>query len=360
MRAFCCPSSYAHQLLSWYDKAHRVLPWRISPQHPALEADPYCVWLSEIMLQQTTVKTVTSYYLHFIKKWPTLSALAQAKQEDILKAWAGLGYYSRARNLHACAQTICAHYNGHFPRDLKQLQKLPGIGSYTASAICAIAFAMPVAVVDSNVERIITRLFCLERPIKNLKKQIHHYTQALTPTHHAGDFAQAMMDLGAQICTAKSPKCALCPVSSHCLANQKAKQHFLPIKEAKPIRPRKIGFAFVALSEKKEVFLKYRANKGLLAGMAEIPNVFDQTNTSEDDNQRRALQAAPFTANWQKCGQIQHVFTHFALTLEIYKASDITKCALPSGWWCPIEELPQQALPTLFKKAIACAIGPLG
>ncbi|WP_336278973.1 A/G-specific adenine glycosylase [Bartonella sp. CB175] len=339
------------RLLSWYDQKHRHLPWRISPkeQMKGISPDPYRVWLSEIMLQQTTVEAVKSYFQKFLNLWPDLPSLAKASQDDIMKAWAGLGYYSRARNLKNCAQKLMNDYGGQFPQSVKILRTLPGIGDYTSAAIAAIAFNHPVAVVDGNVQRVITRLFAISSVLHKAKTEIKEKTQKIIALNRPGDFAQAMMDLGATICTPRKPSCLLCPLHSLCQAAKMQAVESFPVKAPKKERLSKTGVAFVVLNENNQIYLEKRQNKKLLGGMTQIPNNIG----SNDEN---GLQNAPFPANWQFKGQITHVFTHFSLKLDIYYVNGIYEMKNENGWWCDIQHLAEEALPTVMKKAISVAI----
>jgi A/G-specific adenine glycosylase len=341
-------------LLHWYDSHHRILPWRISPrEHLAgVLADPYRVWLSEIMLQQTTVEAVKPYFRTFTEKWPTVRALAAATQDDVLRAWAGLGYYSRARNLKKCADIICSQFRGSFPSDLAKLKSLPGIGDYTAAAIASIAFDLPIAVVDGNVERVIARLYALATPFPLAKPEIRTLMQAITPNARPGDFAQAMMDLGATICTPRRPACVICPLNDNCRALQTRDPEFFPVKAPKKEKPIRLGAAFVAVSTNNEIYLRGRADKGLLGGMAEVPT----TEWTARSDGKTGLNAAPFPADWISAGGISHVFTHFELRLKIYTAEGVHKQTGTDGWWVKVEKLAGEALPTVMKKAIAAAI----
>ncbi|WP_208435154.1 A/G-specific adenine glycosylase [Bartonella phoceensis] len=338
-------------LLSWYDRKHRLLPWRITPeeQTQGIRPDPYRVWLSEIMLQQTTVETVKPYFQKFLKLWPDLSSLAKASQDDILKAWAGLGYYSRAHNLKNCARQLVENYGGQFPQSVKALRTLSGIGDYTAAAIAAIAFNQPVAVVDSNVERVVTRLFAITSALPRAKAEIKEKTLEITALDRPGDFAQAMMDLGAIICTPRKPFCSLCPLQSPCKAEKMKTVEAFPVKAPKKERPSKIAVAFVVLNEKRQIYLEKRQGKKLLGGMTQIPN-------NIGINGENGLQNAPFNANWQFKGQITHIFTHFSLKLDVYYTNSIRKMNHKNGWWCDIHHLTEEALPTVMKKAISVAI----
>lgn len=342
-------------LLRWYDKNHRVLPWRITPNElkNGQKPDPYRVWLSEIMLQQTTVEAVKSYFTKFIKKWPSVQLLAAASEDDILKAWAGLGYYSRARNLKACAGKIISDFSGIFPQDIKALKTLPGIGDYTAAAIAAIAFDKAEAVVDGNIERVISRLYCIDTPLPAAKTKIREKMQILTPPTRAGDFAQGMMDLGAGICTPKRPSCILCPLREDCKALLHDEPEHFPIKPPKKERPNRYGAAFVALSDKDRIYLQKRPATGLLASMSEVPNFFEVKKKKDN------LAHAPFPAHWQLKGQATHIFTHFALTLDVYFCDKINENNTKGGWWCARSDINGEALPTVMKKAISIAFPDL-
>ena len=279
-------------LLAWYDEERRDLPWRT---RRGRRADPYGVWLSEIMLQQTTVKAVIPYYLKFLARWPTVEALAAAELDDVLAAWAGLGYYSRARNLYKCAQVVAHELAGVFPQSAAELQKLPGIGPYTAAAIAAIAFGEPATPVDGNIERVVARLFAVRQPLPAAKSELRRLAATLTPARRPGDFAQAMMDLGAAICTPRRPSCLVCPVQSDCAANARGIEASLPLRAARAERPMRLGIAFVALREDGSVLLRRRAEAGLLGGMLEVPS------TAWEDllpPAKEALRAAPLKADW--------------------------------------------------------------
>ncbi|YBV98192.1 A/G-specific adenine glycosylase [Phyllobacteriaceae bacterium JZ32] len=344
----------AEQLLRWYDDHHRLLPWRVTPSQrvQGILADPYRVWLSEIMLQQTTVEAVKPYFQAFVARWPTVEALAAASDDDVMRAWAGLGYYSRARNLKKCAEIVATELNGEFPSTIEGLKALPGIGDYTAAAIAAIAFDRPAAVVDGNVERVITRLFAISTPLPAAKPEIRARVQAITPASRPGDFAQAMMDLGAMICTPRRPACVLCPVNDGCKVLGEGDPELYPVKAPKKDRPMRLGAAFVAISRNGSVFLRKRPASGLLGGMAEVPC----TNWTARRDGDISADAAPFPARWNACGAISHVFTHFELRLSVYRADNVAKETAHDGWWASPDELPDEALPTVMKKAIAAAI----
>ncbi|MBB4955555.1 A/G-specific adenine glycosylase [Agrobacterium vitis] len=341
-------------LLDWYDRHHRDLPWRISPPMAARgqRADPYHVWLSEVMLQQTTVQAVKPYFQKFLARWPKVTDLAHAPTEDVMAAWAGLGYYARARNLKKCAEAVAEQHNGTFPDTEEGLRALPGIGDYTSAAIAAIAFNRQAAVVDGNVERVITRLYAIADALPGAKPQIKARVAAITPKDRPGDFAQAMMDLGATICTPRRPACALCPFNSHCAALKSHDPEYFPVKAAKKAKPVRLGAAFVALDPQQRVLLRKREDKGLLGGMTEVPTT-EWTSRVDGDH---TIASAPMTAPWQACGIVTHVFTHFELRLSVFRTDNITPSASNFGWWEPIANLDEQALPTVMKKVITQAI----
>ncbi|QRM54588.1 A/G-specific adenine glycosylase [Sinorhizobium sp. BG8] len=347
-------ASLSRLLLDWYDRHHRDLPWRISPPmaERGVRADPYRVWLSEVMLQQTTVQAVRSYFALFTARWPTVRDLADAETEDVMKAWAGLGYYARARNLKKCAESVALEHGGHFPDTEDGLKQLPGIGDYTAAAIAAIAFNRRSAVLDGNVERVISRLYAIDTPLPAAKPEMRRLVAALTPDDRPGDFAQGMMDLGATICTPKRPACALCPFRDHCRALAERDPEHFPIKAAKKDKPLRLGAAFVAIDETGAIFLRKRADKGLLAGMTEVPG---SSWTARQDG-RTGTDAGPFAAEWKGCGAVTHVFTHFELRLSVFRSTIPRDTATGTGWWEPRETLGEQALPTVMKKAIKQAI----
>jgi A/G-specific adenine glycosylase len=336
----------AADLLAWYDSAARVLPWR-SP--PGVRADPYHVWLSEIMLQQTTVKAVIPYYLKFLKRWPTVAALAAADIDAVMAAWAGLGYYSRARNLHACAKAVASAHQGQFPRDEAALRGLPGIGGYTAAAIAAIAFDIPATAVDGNVERVVARLFAVEEPLPAAKPRIKALAAQLTPQARAGDFTQGMMDLGASICSPRSPSCLVCPLRGDCLGYAAGIAEMLPVKAKKGEKPRRYGAAFLALRKDGAVLLRRRPARGLLGGMLEVPStVWGPAMPDQDE----ALAHAPLRADWRPIsGIVRHTFTHFDLDLAVYRADGFPAAA--AGAWYPREALPAEALPSVMRKVLA-------
>ncbi|ESZ73240.1 adenine glycosylase [Mesorhizobium sp. L103C119B0] len=342
----------AARLLAWYDAHHRELPWRITPHATARGArpDPYRIWLSEVMLQQTTVEAVKSYFRAFVEKWPDVKALAAAPAEDVMKAWAGLGYYSRARNLKACADLV-ASQGGRFPDNETGLRELPGIGAYTAAAIAAIAFDRPAAVVDGNVERVISRLYSIATPLSEAKPEIRALVERLVPQTRPGDFAQAMMDLGATICTPRRPRCMLCPVREDCSAILSGDPERFPVRLPKVDKPLRRGAAFVAERGDGAILLRKRPDKGLLGGMTEVPT----TDWTARIDGATTAQAAPFPADWRRAGEIAHVFTHFALELEVFHAQ--VKSDAPEGhFWSLAHDISGEALPTVMKKVIEAAI----
>ncbi len=303
----------AKSVLAWYDVHRRSLPWRAKAGR---KADPYHVWLSEIMLQQTTVQAVGAYYVKFLKAWPTVEALAAAGQDEVLTAWAGLGYYARARNLHAAAKVVAGEFGGRFPGTYESLRALPGIGDYTAGAIAAIAFGLPHAAMDANAERVIARVFAIDEPLPKSKPAMRAALQALVPAARAGDFAQALMDLGSLICTPKKPACRNCPWFEGCEARKRGIQDELPVKAPKTVRPLKRGAAFVARDASGAVLLVKRPEKGLLGNMMQPPlGPWTDSFPSHD----AAMSQAPFPASWKKrLGIVRHGFTHFELEIEVY------------------------------------------
>ena len=335
-------------LLAWYDRHRRTLPWRA----PAGERQvPYRVWLSEIMLQQTTVKAVAPYYGRFLARWPTIQALAAAPLDDVLKMWAGLGYYARARNLQACAKAVTVRHGGSFPRSEAELWALPGIGAYTAAAIAAIAFDVAAVPVDGNVERVVARLFAVARELPAAKPEIRRLAATLTPPARSGDFAQALMDLGATICTPKKPLCALCPWSDGCVAHARGDADSFPRKTPKAAGLLRRGAAFVVIRADGAVLARTRPAKGLLGGMTEVPT----TDWTHDFDQAAARTLAPLArAAWQRVpGVVTHVFTHFPLELVVYRARVAAKARAPKGMrWVAASELAGEAFPNLMRKVL--------
>lgn len=320
-------------LLRWYDRHARILPWRVPPGGRG--ADPYRVWLSEIMLQQTTVAAVKSYFELFTSLWPTVTDLAQADDAHVMAEWAGLGYYARARNLLACARIVAQ--SGGFPKTREELQALPGIGPYTAAAIAAIAYDAPETVVDGNVERVVARLFAVQTPLPKAKPELTALAATLTPERRPGDYAQAMMDLGATICTPRNPACGICPISDPCAARAQGIAPDLPRKAPKTVKPTRSGIAWVARYN-GAVLLEERPAKGLLGGTLAFPSTGWDGST----------QSAPGPANWQEIGYVRHVFTHFNLDLQVL-TGELTGSA-DRGHLVPLENLNRESLPGLMRK----------
>ena len=344
-------------LLAWYDRSRRELPWRAKP---GATPDPYGVWLSEIMLQQTTVKAVVPYYETFIKRWPTVRALAEADREDVLSAWAGLGYYSRARNLHECAKTVAHEHGGRFPSEPENLIRLPGIGPYTAAAIAAIAFDRRAMPVDGNVERVVARLAAIEQPLPAAKPKLKSLAESLTPKARCGDFAQAMMDLGATVCAPRRPSCMICPLKDHCQGRRAEIADTLPRRTPKPERPLRHGVAFVAVNERGEILLRRRPDKGLLGGMSEVPSTDWVVDWQPAED---ALRLAPVKSRWFAMpGAVAHTFTHFRLGLMVFRAHVRNNPPL-TLWarqrdcrWVHRDALDGEALPSIMRKVIAHAL----
>jgi len=341
-------------LLAWYDRHRRALPWRVRKGE---KPDPYLVWLSEIMLQQTTVKTVAPYFARFLARWPTVAELAAASLDDVLRAWAGLGYYARARNLHACAREIAARHGGEFPREIAALRTLPGIGDYTAAAVAAIAFDGAAVPVDGNVERVAARLFAVERELPAGKPEIKELAASLLPPRRAGDFAQALMDLGATVCSPKRPACALCPWHQECAAHARGDQETFPRKAPKREVRKRFGAAFVAVRADGHVLLRTRPERGLLGAMTEVPG----SDWAHDFDLAAALNSAPrlqAKAQWrQLSGIVRHVFTHFPLELVVFAAQVARNTSAPKGArWVKLVDLPDEALPNVMRKVLAHAL----
>jgi A/G-specific adenine glycosylase len=349
------------QLLAWYDRHRRRLPWRPLPGEAA---DPYRVWLSEIMLQQTGVKTVGPYFERFVARWTDVGALGRASLDDVLRMWAGLGYYSRARNLHACAVAVMREHGGAFPDNEEALRALPGIGPYTAAAIAAIAFGRRTMPVDGNIERVVSRLFAVEDPLPQAKPLIQQLAATLLgpavaddEESRAGDSAQALMDLGSSICTPKKPACALCPLNEDCVSRARGDQESFPRKAPKKNGALRRGAAFV-VTRGDELLVRTRAEKGLLGGMTEVPT--SDWLAAQDDT--TALKQAPVLkgiARWhRKVGAVTHVFTHFPLELVVYTARVGARARAPEGMrWVSVATLKDEALPNLMRKVIAHGFG---
>lgn len=328
----------ANRLIHWYDLNARALPWRArAGERP----DPYRVWLSEIMLQQTTVAAVKPYFEKFTTRWPTVEALAGADEGEVMAAWAGLGYYARARNLIACARKV-AESGGLFPDTEEGLRTLPGIGRYTAAAIAAIAFGRRAVVVDANVERVVSRMFAVEEPLPASRPRLYALTDGITPHERAGDLAQAMMDLGSTICTPRDPQCLLCPVAAACSACAEGGPARYPLKAAKKARPRKQGIAYW-LQHEDHVLLVRRPGKGLLGGMLALP-------TSPWAEGEPLIEGAPLDTEWRDAGAIDHVFTHFAVNLRLL-CCEVTTREIEGTWW-PVERIGEAGLPTLFARLV--------
>jgi A/G-specific adenine glycosylase len=353
-----CGRSDPSRLLAWYDRHRRRLPWRALPGEAA---DPYRVWLSEVMLQQTTVTAVAPYYAKFLARFPSVEALAAAEIDEVFKLWAGLGYYARARHLHACAKAVVERHGGAFPVTEAELAGLPGIGPYTAAAVAAIAFDGPASPVDGNVERVITRLYAVEDELPGAKPAIRALAERLRPPRRPGDFAQAMMDLGATICTPKSPACALCPFLDGCAARRRGDPETFPRKAKKREGKLRRGAAFVALRADGHLLVRTRPARGLLGGMTEVPT----TEFVADFDEGAALDAAPRlgagrgarAARWRRLpGVVTHMFTHFPLELVVFRAEVPAAAAAPDGMrWIAASEVRGAAFPSLMRKVLAHA-----
>ncbi|GAB1715263.1 MAG: A/G-specific DNA-adenine glycosylase [Nitrobacter sp.] len=344
------------RLLAWYDRNRRRLPWRALPGEAA---DPYRVWLSEIMLQQTTVKAVGPYFEKFLARWPDIDAMATASLDDVFRMWAGLGYYSRARNLHACAVAVRRDHGGAFPDTEEGLRALPGIGAYTAAAIAAIAFGRHTMPVDGNIERVVSRLFAVGEPLPKAKPRIRDLAATLLGESRsgdgksrAGDSAQALMDLGATICTSKKPACALCPLGDDCIARLRGDQETFPRKTPKKAGELRRGAAFV-VTRGDDLLVRTRPTKGLLGGMTEVPT--SDWLAAQDDAAARKQAPLIGAARWRrKTGTVTHVFTHFPLELAVYTATATARTRAPEGMrWTPIATLKDEAFPNLMRKVIA-------
>ncbi|UZK65129.1 A/G-specific adenine glycosylase [Sphingomonas sp. M1-B02] len=333
------PRAISASLLAWYDVHARALPWRAAPGSNA--PDPYRVWLSEVMLQQTQVASAKPYFEKFVARWPSFEALAAAEDAELMAAWAGLGYYARARNMLACARTVAAR--GGLPDNEAGLRALPGIGSYTAAAIAAIAFGQRAVVVDANVERVVPRLFALAEPLPGARPRIRTLTDSITPDARAGDFAQAMMDLGATICTARAPRCLICPLRAQCDGFASGAPEAFPVKAAKIPKPQRHGTMFW-VERDGQVQLVTRPAKGLLGGMRALP-------TGPWSDTPPGLEGAPIEADWRLLdARVTHGFTHFNLDVAL-AAVTITAHSAGEGIWWPIADLDSAGLPTVFAKA---------
>ncbi len=322
-------SEISDLVLAWYDQHQRILPWRTA------KPDPYKVWLSEMMLQQTTVATVKAYYQRFVEHWPTVQALAAASLDEVLHAWQGLGYYARARNLHKTAQIVAKQHMGIFPSSVTALQQLPGVGAYAAAAIAAICHDAVDVVVDANIARIISRVHAISNPLPQATSHIRTCAQQLTPARRAGDYCQALMDIGATICRPKQPQCLLCPLSAYCAAYQQGTPESFPVKPAKPVRPTRYGLVYCWFNADGAVFLQKRPEQGLLGGLMGFPGT-------------DWLPEMPPVPGAALPGTVAHIFTHFRLELMVYK--EIRSVVDMDGIWVQPAALPTLALPTLMKK----------
>ena len=345
----------ARSLLAWYDRERRDLPWRAPPGVPA---DPYRVWLSEIMLQQTTAAAVAPYFDAFVARWPRVEDLAAADLDAVLHAWQGLGYYARARNLHACARIIAAHHNGRFPEDEAALRPLPGIGAYTAAAIAAIAFGERATPVDGNVLRVVARLHAIEEPLPRARRKIAKLARALTPERRTGDFAQAMMDLGATLCSPRRPRCPECPWRRHCAAFAAGSPQLYPRRAEKAEKPLRRGVVFWAEREDGAVLVRRRPDEGLLGGMTEFPSTCWRV---EPWSAEEAVRQQPLAGRWSPLpGVVRHTFTHFHLELAVLMGRVRDGAEPAHGTWCAPQGLPLLALPTLMKKVARMAMSASG
>ncbi|MGR3511381.1 MAG: A/G-specific adenine glycosylase [Paracoccaceae bacterium] len=343
----------AETLLNWYDTHARDMPWRVGPaqRKAGTRPDPYRVWLSEIMLQQTTVAAVNAYFLKFTALWPTVSDLAAAPDERVMGAWAGLGYYARARNLLKCARVVRDDYDGAFPDDCQTLLSLPGIGPYTAAAVSAIAFDRPETVVDGNVERVMSRIYAVETPLPRSKPELTKRAAALTPDTRPGDYAQAVMDLGATICTPKSPACGICPWMTACEARALGIQGTLPAKEPKKPKPTRFGFVYIGRRTDGAWLLEQRPEKGLLGGMLGWPG---------SDWSDAPVETPPAAGDWHDLGaEVRHTFTHFHLRLAVRVAQLEETVAPISGTFIPAKTFRPSDLPTVMRKAYDLAAASL-
>ena len=328
-------------LLDWYADNARDLPWRVGPRARAKgqRPDPYHVWLAEIMMQQTTIPHGTRYFLEFVRRWPSVTDLASAKDEEVMAAWAGLGYYARARNLLKCARIVAER--GGFPQASDALIKLPGIGPYTAGAVAALAFGERAAAVDGNVERVFSRLLALGGDWATAKTKIRKRVANLVPADRPAEFAEGLMDLGATICSPKRPNCLICPITAFCKARAKGEAERYPVKGKKKPVPHRAGHVFLLMDKTGQLFLERRADSGLLGGMLGLPG------SEWVEGKGAEMNGAPAKANWQNCGEVRHVFTHFSLTLQVWQGELIGR--RPKGEWTALKDV--DGLPSVFAKA---------
>ena len=346
-------ASISENLLEWYDRNARDLPWRLPPGSalPDDPAWPYRVWLSEVMLQQTTVAAVKPYFAKFLEIWPTVEALAAASDDDVMAAWAGLGYYSRARNLLKCARAVAGQ--GGFPATEAELRRLPGLGDYTAAAVAAIAFGSHAVVVDANVERVVARLFAIDEPLPGARKAIRAAAATITPDTRAGDFAQAMMDLGSHVCTTRTPRCLICPLANACEGRKAGEPERLPVKPPKKQVPERRGTAFwITRARGTQVWLVTRPAQGMLGGMRALPD--DGWSAQADGSGK-----VPLAGEWRRLGVVRHGFTHAQLTLEVRALETLSQPRGEGRWW-PVKRIGEAGLATLFAKAARLAIAAEG
>ncbi|MEC9393061.1 MAG: A/G-specific adenine glycosylase [Pseudomonadota bacterium] len=334
-------NNLSKKVLIWYDKNRRDLPWRKVNQN----SDPYETWISEVMLQQTTVEAVKPYFRKFLSKWPTIQDLAKSNINDVMDMWSGLGYYSRAKNIHKSSQIITKNYNGKFPNTYDELIKLPGIGPYTAGAILTIAFNKDAVVIDANIERILLRLNGILLPLKDVKEELRELASTLNPEKRIGDYVQALMDIGSKICKPKNPNCSICPIKSNCKSLKNDLTQLIPLKEKVKARPIKEAELFWIVSNNDKIFLRRRSLTGLLPGMLEFPSS-EWISTSK----KRKSVAFPFSGKWESIpGKITHTFSHFELSLKIYISRGIDQNSL-NGLWEDKENLNKIGLPSLMRK----------
>jgi A/G-specific adenine glycosylase len=342
-------------ILAWYDRHARRLPWRVPPGRSkrGVRPDPYRVWLSEVMLQQTTVAAVGPYFAAFLERWPRVADLAAAELDEVLTAWAGLGYYARARNLHKCARTVRDEHGGRFPETEAELLTLPGIGPYTAAAVAAIAFDRAATPVDGNIERVMARLFAVGEPMPTAKPKLRGLARGLTPPSRAGDYAQALMDLGATVCTPRAPKCGVCPWRTACTAHARGIAEDLPRRTPRAPRPVRRAVAYWAVRRDGRVLLRRRPEDGLLGGMMEVPSS-PWAETAD------FVDAPPFDADWVELpGVVEHGFTHLRLELKV-KAAAVDGRQRTDGLWIAAEAFGDHALPTLTRKVVRHALAHVG